>query len=438
LFLLVGKEKIFLHGQENIFIVISAGENPCSFVPSFFIIPLPLQSSMSRHPISEQLSTLAIHAGERSDQGSVHTPLYNCTTFGFPSTSALLDVVEGRKAGPLYTRYGLNPTIKALEEKLASLEGGEAALSFCSGMAAESALFLTHGLKGIILLGDAYGGTLELVEKQLPSLGIPTHLLIGQEMVRIEQILSTQKGGLVFCETPTNPTLEVFDIARLAKLAHSYGALLAVDNTFATSINQQPLALGADFVVHSATKYLGGHSDLTAGALIGAKGIVDPVWSWRKNLGQVPSPETASLLMRSIRTLVVRVRHQNESALSIATEIQKNPRVRRVLYPGLSDFPGHDLARTQMSGFGGMLTIELKGSFEETAKCVDSLRLFKIAPSLGGVESLVTQPVTTTHHGLTTDEKNRRGISDSMVRLSIGLESTDDLLNDLKQALSVV
>eukprot|EP01102_Stenamoeba_stenopodia_P000991 TRINITY_DN10899_c0_g2_i1.p1 TRINITY_DN10899_c0_g2~~TRINITY_DN10899_c0_g2_i1.p1 ORF type:complete len:268 (+),score=31.10 TRINITY_DN10899_c0_g2_i1:63-866(+) len=267
---------------------------------------------MEQHHTSEHLSTICIHAGERSDQGSAHTPLYNSTTFRFPSTSALLDVVEGRATGPLYTRYGLNPTIQALEQKLAALEGGEAALSFCSGMAAEAALFLAHGRKGVILLGDAYGGTLELVEKQLPLLGISTHLFIGQEIDHIEEILKNQKAGLIFCETPTNPALEIFDITRLATLAHANGALLAVDNTFATPVNQKPLLLGADFVVHSATKYLGGHSDLTAGALIGAKHLIDPVWAWRKNLGQVCSLETASLLMRSIRTLTVRVRHQNE------------------------------------------------------------------------------------------------------------------------------
>jgi cystathionine beta-lyase/cystathionine gamma-synthase len=381
------------------------------------------------------LSTTCVHAGELADaHGAPHTPIYNSTTFGFPSTAALLDVIEGRREGALYSRYGMNPTIRSLEAKLACLEHAEAAFAFCSGMAAESALFLAHGRRGVVVLGDAYGGTLELVGQQLPELGIRTQLLLGDQLPQLEGVL--QHGvGVVFCETPTNPGLEVFDIRRLADLAHAHGALLAVDNTFATPVNQQPLALGADLVVHSGTKYLGGHSDVTAGALMGPRRLLDAVGPWRKNLGQVPAPETAALLMRSIRTLVVRVRQQNATAAAVAQALQGHPRVRRVLYPGLLDFPWHDLASRQMSGFGGMLTIELGGTFEDTARVVDRLRLFTIAPSLGGVESLVTQPVTTTHHGLSSEERARRGISDSMVRLSIGLEEAEDLITDLRQAL---
>lgn len=381
------------------------------------------------------LSTRCVHAGELPNSaGAPHTPLYNTTTFAFASTADLLDVVEGRRAGSLYTRYGLNPTIQSLETKLASLEGAEAALAFASGMAAEAALFFTHGRKGIVCIGDAYGGTLELLSAQLPLLGIPTYFLLGSELVRLEGLLR-EGVGLVFFETPTNPTLEVLDIRRIAQLAHASGALVAVDNTFASPVNQLPLALGADFVVHSATKYLGGHSDITMGALLGAKALIDPVWNWRKNLGQMPAPETCTLLARSLRTLVVRVKQQNVTALVLAEAMQAHPRVRRVLYPGLPDFPGHAIAREQMMGFGGMLTIEVNGSYEDTVQVVDALRLFAIAPSLGGVESLATQPVTTTHHGLSPEERARRGITDSMIRLSVGLEDAADLLTDLTQAL---
>ncbi len=381
------------------------------------------------------LSTRCIHEGEAKDaHGSPHTPVYNTTTFGFSSTSDLLDVVDGRREGALYTRYGLNPTIKALEAKLATLESAEAALAFASGMAAEAAVFLALGRRGVIVLGDAYGGTLELVGQQLPQLGIPGHLVLGNEPARLEQLV---RGGVgvIFCETPTNPALEVFDIPALAKLAHTHGALLVVDNTFATPVNQQPLALGADLVVHSATKYLGGHSDLTAGAIMGSKAFMGAVWPWRKNLGTVPAPETAALLMRSLRTLVVRVRQQNESAAVVAQAMSKHPRVRRVLFPGLPEFPGHALAKAQMTGFGGMLSIELNATYEETARFVEHLRIFTMAPSLGGAESLVTQPVTTTHHGLSVENRVQRGISDSLVRLSIGLEDAQDLVEDLTQAL---
>jgi cystathionine beta-lyase/cystathionine gamma-synthase len=384
---------------------------------------------------STHLATRCVHAGEIDDaHGSPHTPLYSSTTFKFASTADLVDVVQGRKSAALYTRYGLNPTIRSLEDKLAALEGGETALAFCSGMAAESALFFAHGRKGIVCLGDAYGGTLELLAAQLPQLGIPTHLLLSHEMGRLDEILA--KGvGLVFFETPTNPGLEIFDIHAIAKLAHAHGALVAVDNTFASPVNQQPLALGADFAVHSATKYLGGHSDLTAGAVIGRQELLLPIWNWRKNLGQTIAPEIAALLARSIRSLPVRVRAQNAAAQAVAEAMAKHPKVARVLYPGLPDFPGHALAARQMSGFGGMLTIEVQGGGEEATRVADRLKLFALAPSLGGVESLITQPCTTTHHWLTPEERARRGISDAMLRLSVGLEDAQDLIADLTQAL---
>ncbi len=386
--------------------------------------------------MKEGLATRCVHAGELDDaHGSPHTPIYTTTTFKFASTADLLDVVDGRKPGSLYTRYGLNPTIASIEQKLAALEDAEAAWAFCSGMAAEAALFMTHGRKGIICLGDAYGGTLELISAQLPLLGVPGHFLLGNELSRLDELLS-KGAGLVFLETPTNPTLEIFDIHAIAKMAHAHGAMVAVDNTFASPVNQNPLALGADFVIHSCTKYLGGHSDLTAGALMGAKDLLAPVWNWRKNLGSMIAPEVAAQLARSIRTLPVRVRSQNATAQAVAEAMQRHPRISRVLYPGLPDFPGHALAKKQMSGFGGMLTIEVKGTGEDATCVADRLKLFALAPSLGGVESLVTQPCTTTHHGLTPEERARRGISDAMLRLSVGLEDTADLIADLTQALS--
>lgn len=382
------------------------------------------------------LATRCVHAGEiRDAHGSPHTPLYNTTTFRFDSTADLLDVVDGRKPGSLYTRYGLNPTIHSLEEKLASLEGAEAAWAFCSGMAAESALFFTHGREGIVCVGDAYGGTLELLSAQLPLLRMRTNLVLGHELDLMESHLR-DGSGLVFLETPSNPRLEVFDIAAIADICHRNGALLAVDNTFASPVNQRPLELGADFSVHSATKYLGGHSDITAGAIMGRKELLAPIWNWRKNLGQMIAPETASLLARSLRSLVVRVERQNATAQTVAEAMARHPRVARVYYPGLADAPNHALAARQMRGFGGMLSIDVKGSGEAATRAADRLKLFALAPSLGGVESLVTQPTTTTHHGLSPEDRARRGISDAMLRLSIGLEDADDLIADLEQALA--
>ncbi len=381
------------------------------------------------------LATRAIHGSTVKDAyGSPHIPIYNTTTFAFGSTADLLDVVDGKKPGSLYTRYGLNPNLFALEETLASLEGAEMAWAFCSGMAAETALFLAHGRAGIVCIGDAYGGTLELLSSQLPLLGIPTHLILGNELDRLDELLASG-AKLVFFETPTNPTLELLDIRAITAKAHAHGARVAVDNTFASPVNQRPLELGADFVVHSATKYLGGHSDLTAGALMGSKELLLPVWNWRKNLGSTIAPETAALLSRSLRTLVVRVRQQNAAAQAMAEAMARHPKIVRVFYPGLPDFPGHALAKDQMHGFGGMLTIEVAGTGEDASRVADRFRLFALAPSLGGAESLVTQPCTTTHHGLTPAERARRGISDAMLRLSIALEDPADLIADLEQAL---
>lgn len=384
---------------------------------------------------SKGISTRCIHAGELDDAcGSPRTPLYTTTTFKFATTADMLDVVEGRKAGNFYTRYGMNPSITAAEAKLASIEGAEAALIFAAGMAAIAALFLTHGRRGIACIGNIYGGTRELLLEQLPQLGIATHWISNGEEDNLSTLL--QSGiGLVYCETPSNPTLDIIDLTELAQQTHRYGALLAVDNTFASPVNQQPLALGADFSIYSATKSLGGHSDLTAGVLCGCKERVEPIGQWRKNLGQAPAPEVAHLLCRSLATLPLRIARQNATALFLAQNLTRHSGIRRVFYPGLTDFAGHAVAKRQMRGFGGILTIEINASGEDAAYIADRLRLIALAPSLGGVESLVSQPVATSHHGQTPAQLARQGISDAMLRLSIGLEDPEDLLADIEQAL---
>lgn len=384
------------------------------------------------------ISTLCVHAGEiRDSEGSPHTPLYTTTTFAFESTADLISVIEGRRPGNLYTRYGSNPTIRSLEVKLAALENTERALVYSSGMAAISSLCLAHGSAGIICIGDVYGGTVDLLQSQLPALGISTHLLLREETDRLEELLS--KGSrLVICETPANPTLQITDIRNIARLTHAHGGLLAVDNTFATPIAQQPLIHGADLVVHSATKYLGGHSDITAGAIMGADSLLKPLDSWRRALGQTPSPEVAALLSRSIRTLALRVQRHSENALAVAQAMEEHPSVRRVYYPGLPSSPDHPLAMRQMSAFGGMLSIDLTGNRESTSKVVDRLKLFTIAPSLGGVESLVSQPVLTSHRDMNDTDRLRRGITGTMIRLSIGLEDPHDLIDDLCNAFQGV
>lgn len=378
-----------------------------------------------------------MHAGDvRDPQGALHTPLYNHSTFGFATTQEIIDILEGRADGSLYTRYGMNPTIRAVEAKLADLEGAPAALAFGSGMAAESACLLAHAKAGdhIACIGDVYGGTFELLASNLPELGITTTFLLADEAGHLADVL-TERTRIVFFETPTNPALEVIDIAACARIAHVAGTLVVVDNTFASPINQHPLALGADLVVHSATKYLGGHSDLTGGAVMGREELLGPIWNWRKSLGQVMAPEVAFLLARSLRTLAVRVEAQNARAEEVARFLDTHPRVVRAMHPSLLDgVPGALVAR-QMTGGGGMVSFVFDGDLRATSAMVDRLRLFAIGASLGGVESLVTQPATTTHYNLGADERARRGIADGLVRLSIGLEDVPDLIADLEQAL---
>jgi cystathionine gamma-synthase len=387
-------------------------------------------------PNNQGPATRIIHNRRHKDAfGSPYSPVYNTTTYRFENTADLLDVIEGRSDGNLYTRWGTNPSIRELEQGLAGLENAEAALGFASGMAAISATLLAHGRNGIVCVGDLYGGTQELLKNHCQALGIPVTFLFREEQDQLAETLN-EPGKLVYFETPANPNMAILDIRTIAETAHQHGALVAVDNTFASPINQKPLELGADLVLHSATKYLGGHSDLTAGALMTSASLAKPVVAWRKNLGQLIAPETAALLSRSLRTLPLRVRQHNENAMAIAQAMEQHPRITKVHYPGLPSFEGYDLAKQQMTGFGGMLSIEVDGGQQAAEKVADSLKVFLLATSLGGVESLVSQPSATSHHGLSREERLKRGIGDGMLRLSVGLEDTADLIQDLNDALT--
>ncbi|AMQ90680.1 trans-sulfuration enzyme family protein [Marinobacter sp. LQ44] len=380
-------------------------------------------------------ATRIIHNRRHEDAfGSPYSPVYNTTTYRFENTAALLDVIEKRTEGNLYTRWGTNPSINELEQGLAGLENAEAALAFASGMAAISATVLTHGRKGIVCVGDLYGGTQELLKNHCMALGIDVQFLFREELAQLERRLD-MPGKLVYFETPANPNLAILDIRAIADIAHRCGALVAVDNTFASPINQQPLTLGADLVLHSASKYLGGHSDITAGALMTSAELAKPVAAWRKNLGQLIAPETAALLSRSLRTLPVRIRQHNENAMAVARAMEQHPKITKVHYPGLPSFEGHELAKQQMTGFGGMLSIEVEGGQQAAERVADSLKIFLLATSLGGVESLVSQPSATSHHSLSREERLKRGIGNGMLRLSVGLEDAQDLIADLNQAL---
>lgn len=374
---------------------------------------------------------------DHHDCNSPFTPIYNTTNYRFDNTRQLLDTIEDRRAGYIYTRWGHNPTIAELEQGLARLEHTEGGLAFAAGMAAISATLLAHGRKGIVCVGSLYGGTHGLLTNHLAALGIDIKFVDYDELATLPVKLS-EPGKLVYCETPANPTLRLLDLEKLAATVHAHHGLLAVDNTFASPINQNPLELGADLVVHSATKYLGGHSDITAGAVMASQELLSPIASWRTSLGQIISPETAALLSRSLRTLVVRVEQHNANALAVAEAMQAHPSIEQVLYPGLSDNPDHALAETQMSDFGGMVTIDVKGGRKAAEQVADNLETFLLSPSLGGVESLISQPVATSHHAISAEERARQGISDGMLRLSIGIEDANDLIADLKQALNRV
>jgi len=381
-------------------------------------------------------ATRIIHNRRHKDpQGSPYSPVYNTTTYRFENTKALLDVIGKRTEGNLYTRWGSNPTIQELEQGLAALENAEEGLAFASGMAAISATLLAHGRNGIVCVGDLYGGTQEFLINNCQALGIPVTFLFREQQDELASHLS-EPGKLVYFETPANPNMRLLDIRKLAETAHQHGALVAVDNTFASPINQKPLDLGADLSLHSASKYLGGHSDITAGALMTSQALAEPVAAWRKNLGQLLAPETAALLSRSLRTLPVRIRQHNENALAVAQAMEKHPKVSKVHYPGLPSFDDHGLAKQQMSGFGGMLSIEVAGGREAAARVADNLKVFLLATSLGGVESLVSQPSASSHYGLSEEEREMRGIGEGMLRLSVGLEDAEDLIEDLQQALA--
>jgi cystathionine beta-lyase/cystathionine gamma-synthase len=384
--------------------------------------------------------TLAIHAGEeeRFSEGAVTAPVYQTSTFVFRNSAEVVEFQKGDASKYLYTRYG-NPTLRTVENKMAALEGGEAALVVSSGMAAVSTLALTLVSTGeeIISTEPVYGGTFHLFKETFARMGIKVHFVDPEKIEQAEALLNP-KTKLFFCETPTNPNLKIVDIRRLAKMAAAKNVPVAVDNTFATPYNQNPLSLGADLVIHSATKYLAGHSDLVAGVIIGSKKVVARAVETMKLIGCCIDPLGAFLLLRGLKTLAVRVQRQNENALKVAQYLSGHQKVIRVSYPGLPGFAQHELAKSQMRGFGGMVCFEVQGGLEAATKVIDGFELFANATSLGGVESLASLPVLTSHYGFDEDELTRADVTTGMVRLSCGIEDAEDLIGDLKQALEKI
>jgi cystathionine gamma-lyase len=376
-----------------------------------------------------KFATLAIHAGQEADPatGATVVPIY--------ATSTYTQQGLGQHKGYEYSRSG-NPTRTALETCLAALEGGERGLAFASGLAATTAVLST--LKPgdeVAAAADLYGGTYRLLERVFKPWGLVARYTEDPSPAGFARII-TPATRLVWIETPTNPLLQILDIAAIAELAHRVKAPLAVDNTFASPFLQQPLALGADLVVHSTTKYLGGHSDVVGGAVIGRKELLGPIAFYQNAAGGVPGPFDAWLTLRGLKTLGVRMERHCANAGRLAPWLAEQPQVRRVYYPGLLNHPGHDLARRQMRDFGGMISVSLKGGRDAAARFLTRTRLFSLAESLGGVESLISHPATMTHASIPADIRQARGIDDGLVRLSVGIEDGDDLQVDLRQALA--
>ena len=398
---------------------------------------LASMSDKPRDPVNDRPATRAVHAGERVDPatGAINTPVYRSSTFRFDSTDDLLAGQRGERPG-FYTRHG-HPNFAAVEGKFAALHGAEDAVVFASGMAAFAAIVLGNLRTGdrVVALADLYGGTRVLLEEMRGRFGIPTTYVALHDDAALRAALVGAK--LLVAESPTNPTLRVADVPALGRAAKSAGALFAFDNTFATPVHLRPLGLGVDVVYESATKALGGHSDLLAGLVAGSKAALVPVRSARKLYGAIPDPESAWLLERGMKTLVARVERQSASSLAVARHLEAHPGVRRVFHPMLASHPDHALARRLMpTGSGGMVTFACRGGLGAARRLADTVRLIANAPSLGGVESVLSLPLYTSHSYLTPVERAAIDVTDDLVRLSVGLEDVADLCADLDRALA--
>jgi cystathionine gamma-lyase len=384
---------------------------------------------MDKIPSSSGFSTRAIHAGQDADPatGATVVPIY--------ATSTYTQAAPGEHKGYEYSRSS-NPTRTALETCLAALEGGERGLAFASGLAATTAvLSVLRPGDEVVAAADLYGGTYRLLERVFKPWGLAARYTDDPSPAGFARLI-TPATKLVWIETPTNPLLQLLDVSAIAALAHKAGALLAVDNTFASPYLQQPLALGADLVVHSTTKYLGGHSDVVGGAVVGRRELLQPIAFYQNAAGGVPGPFDAFLTLRGLKTLAVRMERHCANARQLAPWLAEQPQVERVYYPGLPSHPGHDLAKRQMRDFGGMISIRLKGGMQGARRFLTRTKLFSLAESLGGVESLVCHPATMTHASIPADLRQARGVDDGLVRLSVGIEDADDLQEDLRGALA--
>ena len=377
-----------------------------------------------------KFSTRAIHAGQEPDPttGSVMTPIYQTSTYAQAGL--------GEHKGFEYSRSG-NPTRAALEACMASLEEGTYGLAFASGMAAETAILsLLSAGDHIVSCDDTYGGTYRIFERVMRRYNVEASYVAARNVAAYEQAIRPHTK-MIWLESPTNPLLDLIDIQSVAALAHQKNLLVVVDNTFASPYFQQPLKLGADIVVHSTTKYINGHSDIIGGALVTSnEEVYQAIKFYQNAAGGVPGPFDSWLTLRGIKTLAVRMRQHEANALAVARFLHEHPRVEKVYYPGLPSHPDHELAKRQMSGFGGMVSFQFKGTYADVAQMVRRFRVFALAESLGGIESLVCHPASMTHGSIPREIREARGLTDTLLRLSVGIEDIEDILSDLEQALA--
>ena len=382
--------------------------------------------------------TELIHRGERVAPGAsvpLTTPIYETSTYAFESAADVERYQDGTLPAYLYSRYE-NPTVAAAEQKIASLDGAEASLLFASGMAATSTALLTLLQAGdeIVCSAASYGGTFHLVEHLLPRFGVKRRFVSLDELGHPESLIR-RATKVVWFESPINPTLRCVDIRAVADACRAAGVVSCIDNTFASPINQQPLAMGIDLSMQSATKYLNGHSDVTGGVLSGRRDLMAPIAKARRLLGGIMDPQPAYALGRGLKTLPLRIARHNANALAVARFLESHPAVARVYYPGLDSHPDHAIAARQMTGFGGMVCVDLNGGQAAAYAAFDRLEIIQRAASLGGAESVCSLPILTSQFGMTDTELEQAGVTRGMMRLSIGLEDPEDLIDDLEQAL---
>ena len=381
--------------------------------------------------------TAAVHgaADLEKKNGPVTTPIYQTSTFEVEDNEEQIRVTSTDR---YYTRWG-NPTNTVAEQTVAALEGTEGARTFASGMGAITTTILALLKTGdhIVAQRDIYGGVTKFLSQWLPKMGIETTFVdTGDYEQHVRAIRPNTK--MLYLESPTNPSLRVVDMKKMAALAKQRGLISMIDSTFGTPINQRPAEYGIDLIMHSGTKYLSGHADLTCGVVCGQQKLMDQLWETRTTLGNCMDPHAAWLLIRGMKTLAVRVARQNENALRVAELLERHAKVRRVHYPFLKSHPQYAIARELMSGGGGMVTFEVEGSGDDARRVSEAMRLFKLATSLGGVESLVSIPVLTSHAMISAEQRAKMGVTEQMVRLSVGIENADDLIADLEQALEAV